>query len=68
VNGGAYSPTTVCGTNSGTGGSAGATVTCSITGGSLVNGDSYVFKLKVTDSATAPESATSTGSHAVTVT
>ena len=61
-NGGAYAAATQCAVNSGTGQISGSGVTCAISGGVLVAGHTYLFELKVTDSAAAPESATSTAS------
>ena len=67
VNGGAYVDATQCSANSGTGDAAGAHVTCTIAGGTLTVGDTYSFELKVTDSATVAETATSAASRTVTV-
>ena len=67
VNSGTYGASTQCSTNSGSGASAGATETCSIAGGALIGGDSYKFELKITDSATTPETTTSTASSSVAV-
>jgi len=67
VNGAAYAPTALCTTSSGTGASAGDTETCTIVGGKLTAGDTYGFKLRVTDSASTPESLPSLASPIVTV-
>jgi hypothetical protein len=66
-NGGSYTTTSECAVNSGTGGSAGATVMCSIASNGLSSGSTYAFELQVTDSATAPETQTSAASPTVTV-
>ncbi len=67
VSGGAYAAATQCATNSGSGAAAGATETCTIAANTLTAGDAYAFELKVTDSATTPETATSGASASVTV-
>ena len=67
VNGGTYAQTTQCATNSGTGAAASAPETCSIAGSTLTAGDNYAFELKVTDSATTPETQTSAASPTVPV-
>ncbi len=67
VSGGAYGTATVCATDSGTGAAAGATETCAVGSGDLVAGDTYAFELKVTDSASTPETATSSASATVDV-
>jgi hypothetical protein len=67
VNGGAYADATQCATNSGTGATAGSSKTCSVAAGGLTSGDSYTFELKITDSATTPTSASSSGSSSVSV-
>ncbi|MGA8543346.1 MAG: hypothetical protein WB947_07425, partial [Thermoplasmata archaeon] len=67
VDGGSYSLATQCATDSGTGASGGATVTCTITGGTLTPGDTYAFELEVADSASTPETQTSLASSTVTV-
>ena len=58
---------TVCSVNSGTGASAGATVTCAVPGSSLIVGDTYAFELQVNDSANLEESQTSTASSTASV-
>ncbi|MGP8158309.1 MAG: hypothetical protein ACLPWO_01665, partial [Thermoplasmata archaeon] len=65
VNGGGYVSATQCAVNSGSGASGGAVETCSIAGNTLT-ATTYVFKLQVTDSATSPETQTSTVSPTVT--
>ncbi len=68
ADGGSYgSASSVCAISSGSGAAGGATETCSIAGGTLSAGYTYSFELKVTDSATAAESVTSTGSAPVSV-
>lgn len=67
TNAGAYATATVCGTDSGSGASGGATETCTIAGGTLTAGDTYAFKIQVTDSATTAETTTSSASSTVTV-
>ncbi len=67
VNGGSYATATLCSTNGGVGAAAGAPETCSVPSGSLAGGDTYAFELQVADSATSPETQTSTGSATVTV-
>ncbi len=67
VNGGAYTEATVCAPTTGSGGSVGEGVTCSVPGGTLLPGDYYTFELRVTDSATSPETSTS-GQNLATVT
>jgi Thermopsin len=67
VNGGAYAATTICSTNSGTGGTGGASVTCSIAASALTAGSTYRFELTVTDSAQVAETQTSSASPTVTV-
>jgi len=62
---GGYSATTLCAVNSGSGASAGATETCTISAGTLIATDTYSFELQVTDSAS--EAATSSASPTVTV-
>ncbi|MGD1099630.1 MAG: hypothetical protein ABR888_04725 [Thermoplasmata archaeon] len=67
VNGGPYGPTTLCVVSSGGGASGGAPETCSISGATLTASDSYLFELKVTDSASSPEALVSSASSAVSV-
>jgi hypothetical protein len=67
VNSGAYTATTQCIANSGSGQSSGNTVTCTILGSTLTAGDTYNFKLQVNDSASSPEFATSSASSTVAV-
>jgi hypothetical protein len=67
VNGGAFQEATQCAAPTGSGASQGATETCTIAGGTLTVGDQYQFALKVTDSASAPESTGSALSKTVTV-
>lgn len=62
---GPFSPAAVCATNGGTGGAAGAAVSCSIVGSSLSAGSSYAFELLITDSANTSETSTSSASAAV---
>ena len=68
INGGAYGSATQCAVNSGSGAVAGATETCSIAANTLTSGDSYAFKLQVTDSAASPATQTSSATAAVSVT
>ena len=68
VNGGAFLATTQCAVNGGSGANAGATETCTVPGNTLAASTTYQFELKVTDSATVPESQTSTTSATVTTT
>jgi hypothetical protein len=65
VNAGGFSPASVCETNAGTGATSGASVSCSISGGMLIPGDTYAFELEVTDSATSPVTQTSPASASV---
>jgi len=66
VDGGTFVPATQCGTSaSGGGATGGATETCTVPANTLVSGDSYVFELQVSDSATTPEGATSPASSTV---
>ncbi|MGA2874448.1 MAG: hypothetical protein ABSE82_02805, partial [Nitrososphaerales archaeon] len=51
INAGGYSTATQCATNSGTGASANAAETCSISASTLTAGNTYNFELKVTDTA-----------------
>ncbi len=67
VNGGASVDATVCAANSGSGADGGAAETCSIAASTLTVGDAYGFELKVTDSATSPETQNSAGSSTVAV-
>jgi len=67
INGGAYTVATQCTANSVTGAASGATITCTVSGGTLTVGDTYHFELSVTDSATSPETAVSAASRTVTV-
>ncbi len=67
VDGAAYATASICAVPSGTGGTAAGTVVCTIAPGTLTSGDHYAFKLKVTDAATAKETATSAASAAVKV-
>ncbi len=67
VNDGSYVPATGCLVASGSGAVAGASVTCTIAGGTLTIGDTYSFELTVTDSATTPETGTSLASATVTI-
>jgi hypothetical protein len=68
IDGGAYVAATQCVVNGGTGASGGATERCSIAAGTLTAGDTYSFELRVTDSATSPDSQTSTAISIATVT
>jgi hypothetical protein len=63
---GPFTTATQCGVNSGTGASPGATVTCSIPGNTLAASSNYTFELRVSDSASSPESKTSAPSILVT--
>jgi len=54
VNGGSFSDATVCAVSSGAGSLGGAVVTCAVSAGALTGGDTYNFKLAVTDNATSP--------------
>ena len=67
INSGAWTAATQCAVNSGSGAAGGATETCAISASALTAGDFYSFELKVTDSATSPETQTSIISPAVTV-
>ena len=67
VNGAAYGSTSFCATNSGSGASGGAGETCAVPGSTLTAGDTYAFKLVVTDSASTPVMATSGASATITV-
>jgi hypothetical protein len=68
VNGaGGYVAATQCAPASGGGGALSTVETCAASASTLTVGDTYAFELKVTDSATTPESATSTTSSTVTV-
>ncbi|MGP8077015.1 MAG: beta strand repeat-containing protein [Thermoplasmata archaeon] len=67
VNGGSFANAMSCAVNTGSGGSAGATETCSIASGTLTSGNSYAFELQVTDSATTSETTRSAPSPAVMV-
>ena len=67
VNGGPYGTSTFCALDSGAGASGGAAEQCAIAPGTLVVGDTYLFELRVTDSANTPETATSSASPSVTV-
>jgi hypothetical protein len=67
VNGGAFGAASQCATGSGSGASGGTTETCSVAANTLTAGDTYAFKLKATDSASTPSSATSAASSTVTV-
>ena len=66
TNGGGYSTTTQCTTTGGANQIAGNTVTCSISGNKLSAGQNYAFELQVTDSASTPETATSSASSVIT--
>ena len=68
VNGGGYVPATQCAVASGTGAAGGVVKTCAISGDTLTAGTNYNFELRVTDSATAAETATSPASTTVTTT
>jgi hypothetical protein len=65
--GAVYFGATQCTQNTGSGQSAGNTVTCAIPGNTLASGDTYNFALEVVDSATAQESSFSASSNAITV-
>ena len=67
VNGGAYAAATQCAVNGGSAASGGAAETCSISASLLTAGDSYAWELKITDSASASENATSSTSSTVAV-
>ena len=67
VNGGAFSAATQCSTNSGSGALAAAPETCSVAANTFTAGNTYAFELQVTDSASSPESQTSSTSPTVTV-
>jgi hypothetical protein len=67
VNAGPYVDATQCGSSaSGTGATGGAAETCAIPGDTLTASTSYMFELKVTDSASTPESTLSAASSKVT--
>ena len=66
INGGTYSPMSQCAVNAGTGASGDAVETCSIVANTLTAGNTYTFELRVTDSASTPESLAS--SHSLTLT
>ena len=51
VNGGAYSATTSCASTSGIGQIAGNTVACAVPANTFTMGDTYTFKLQVSDGA-----------------
>jgi hypothetical protein len=67
VNGGSFSTATECTQPTGSGQSAGNTVTCTIPANTLDAGNSYNFALEIADSATAPESQFSGTSNTVAV-
>ncbi len=67
VSGGAYATTKECVVNNGTAATAGATETCSIPTNTLTVGATYIFELRVTDSASTPETLSSSASATVTV-
>ena len=54
INSGGYGVSTLCGFNSGSS-NPGTIIACTIAPSTLTIGDTYVFELQVTDSATAPE-------------
>ncbi|MDE1838164.1 MAG: hypothetical protein KGJ23_16325, partial [Euryarchaeota archaeon] len=67
VNGNPFAAATQCTANAGSGGAAGAAVTCSMGSNALSAGSSYAFELQVTDGATTAESLTSSSSSAISV-
>jgi len=66
-NGGIFGTSTPCATATGSGASGGATELCNIAANALTPGDTYTFEFQITDSATAPQTAISTGSEIVSV-
>jgi hypothetical protein len=66
-NGAAYSATTMCTTNSGTGQAANAVVTCNVPGSTLTVGHTYAFELQLTDSDTIPDTTNSAPTNTITV-
>jgi hypothetical protein len=66
INGGTYAVAIQCAVNSGTGADPGS-VACSVAASTLKMGDTYGFKLQVTDSAATSETQTSSASSVVTV-
>ncbi|MCI4326774.1 MAG: hypothetical protein L3K16_03960 [Thermoplasmata archaeon] len=67
VNAGVFATASVCAAPTGSGGSSGALVTCTVAANSLTVGDHYRFRLVSTDSATLHEKAISGPSSTVTV-
>lgn len=67
VNGAPATPTSVCDTNGGTGGTAAGAVSCIVDPDQLTPGTTVSFVLQVTDSATLAETVSSSGSATVTV-
>jgi hypothetical protein len=67
VNGGSYATASQCTSASGSGQISGNTVSCIVPASTLASGHTYLFELKVTDSATLPESATSSASGNIVV-
>ena len=67
INSGGYSTATQCTVNNGAGALSSASETCTIAAGTLTVGSTYAFELKVTDSASGPETQTSLPSLTVTV-
>jgi hypothetical protein len=67
LNGGAYTTVTHCAVTSGTGATGGTPETCAIAASTLIAGDNYAYELKVTDSATTPETLPSPASSTVAV-
>jgi hypothetical protein len=67
VNGGAYVSATQCAASSGTGASGGDPETCTVAASLLTAGDTYAIELKVTDSASSPETQSSASSSSVAV-
>ena len=67
LNGGPYATATVCAVNNGAAAAAKATEICSIATNTLTAGGAYTFELRVTDSASTPETLSSSASATVTV-
>ena len=67
VNGGAYSATTSCASTSGIGQIAGNTVACAVPANTFTMGDTYTFKLQVSDGAATSETTNSPGSSTIAV-
>ena len=66
-NGATFGVASQCAVSHGTGGAAGATVTCAIAGSTLAAGKNYTFELQYNNSASPPVSQTTVASSTVTV-